>query len=52
MNINMIAGALVWLFLGVPLAGLALWILTAPFRAVRNARRNRQPSERQWRDQW
>lgn len=43
---NTLVGAIVWLFLGVPLAGFALWILTAPFRAVRNAARRRHEDGR------
>lgn len=39
---DMIVGAIVWLVVGVPLAGLALFILTAPFRAARNAARRRR----------
>jgi hypothetical protein len=40
-NLDMIAGAAVWLFLGVPFVGFIAWLVAAPFRAAANARRNR-----------
>lgn len=45
---SMIIGTLVWLGVGVPLAGFALWILTIPFRAARAF--TRRPRRAVWDD--
>lgn len=50
MTLNFIAGLFVWLFLGIPLAGFLLWILTAPFRAMRNAADRRRQQGPKLRD--
>lgn len=46
MNLDMLAGALVFLFIGVPVVGFLLFLVTAPFRAAANAVKRRQPARR------
>lgn len=41
MTVEMLVGLVVWLFIGIPVLGFVVYVLTAPFRALSRKRNER-----------